>query len=402
VRILYITHSFPYPLTSGRLRHYFLVRELSQRHEITCLALADSNFQPEHAAALRPFTRRVEVITSRDGRGLGPKVWRRIRHCCGTKPSVMKGLRKRAIALLAAEPFDAVVSSMAGCWALEALDLPPLVADICDANRLYYRSRMQHSHWLRRMQLWLESRCLERLEQAVLEQADHALFISPRDRAEVLNGRTKPSSIVANGLDLAYWKRRTGPLGRDTIIFTGSMRYPPNVDAALLLIREVLPRVRRAVPRAKLLIVGHSPTRALLAAGRGEGVTVTGFVNDMRPYLEQATLFAAPLRFGAGLQNKLIEAMSMQLPVVTTSLAAAGLVTESGQRAPVQTADHPRQLAELVIQDLLARQTDRTPETSGRRFVQENFSWSRSAEIVEDVLHELVQVTQLRAGSSIR
>src|SRR5206468_215326 len=142
-----------------------------------------------------------------------------------------------------------------------------------------------------------------------------------------------------------------------------AMEYPPNTDAALYLIEEILPLVQRTVPAAQALIVGRDPPARLRSAGQRPGVTVTGFVDDVRPYLERATVFAAPLRFGAGIQNKVLEAMAMEVPVVASPLAADGLRTEDGAQPPLDVARTTEEFADRIARRLLEAQRDPAPDS---------------------------------------
>ena len=182
---------------------------------------------------------------------------------------------------------------------------------------------------------------MRRIEARIVRRAAHVMFASERDRLLIMGAATTPeASIVPNGVDLAFWRRTALTLGRDRIVFTGAMHYPPNVDAALVLANQVLPLVRRRLPEVSLDIVGRDPAPALLAIADRPGVRVTGYVPDVRPYLDGASVFAAPLRFGAGIQNKLLEALAMEVPVVASTLAIDGL--RVGREAPpAAVADDP-------------------------------------------------------------
>jgi glycosyltransferase involved in cell wall biosynthesis len=165
------------------------------------------------------------------------------------------------------------------------------------------------------------------------------------------------------------------------------MNYPPNTDAARYLITVILPLIKQTVPDVKVLIVGHSPTPDLIELGKQPGVTVTGFVDDMRPYLEQASIFVAPLRFGAGIQNKLLEALAMELPVIASPLAADGMRTEDGECAFVQTADTPQQYATLITTQL---RQDAASVSGAREFIKSHFIWKRSGEQLEQIFKNVV------------
>jgi glycosyltransferase involved in cell wall biosynthesis len=221
----------------------------------------------------------------------------------------------------------------------------------------------------------------------------HLLFASCRDREALIGQRDNHSTVVSNGVDLNFWKRSSRTRGTNTIVFTGVMNYSPNTDAALYLIDEILPLVRRSVPDAKLLIVGRNPPPHLIDAGQRPGVNVTGFVDDVRPYLERATVFAAPLRFGAGIQNKLLEAMAMEVPVVASPLAADGLRTVGGACPPIQVAEDRYQFAELIIRQLVDGHGNASPDANSRRFVELHFSWKESGKKLERVIRAVANGT---------
>jgi polysaccharide biosynthesis protein PslH len=392
MRILYITNGFPYPLTSGYLRHYFFIKELSRSHRITLLSIVNASFAPEHAAAMAPFTERIETFMARARRGS------RLRKTLDRLGSWMRGehavmqMRTAIIELLARERFDAVVFSGKPTYrAIAGLDLPPVVADLCDAASLRFRGELRYASPWKRPLLWMEDRQVRRSERGILSQADYAVFASARDRAALVGDAAAAGLVVPNGVDLAYWRRTSRTLGSDTLVLTGAMNYPPNTDAALLLAHDILPAVRRRVPGARALIVGHSPTPALLRAGRQPGVAVTGFVDDVRPFLEEATVFVAPLRFGAGIQNKLLEALAMEIPTIASPLAAAGLRTADGEAPPVRTADEVGQYVDEIVDQFEASRLDPAPHAAGRDYVRRHFSWAASAARLSAILDDVVR-----------
>jgi glycosyltransferase involved in cell wall biosynthesis len=235
------------------------------------------------------------------------------------------------------------------------------------------------------------------MESAVERRVDRMLFASPRDRDAVVRPNDPRAAIVPNGVDAEYWRRRTSERGRATVAFTGAMHYRPNADAALRLVREVLPLVRREVPGARLLLVGRDPAEELRAAARDPGVVVTGLVEDVRPFLEEATVFAAPLRYASGIQNKILEAMAMEIPVVASSAAAAGLCTDTGEAPPLEIADDPADVAAAIVR--LLKEEGRAPAAESRRFVERHFSWRTHARRVEAVLESAVAERAPRARS---
>src|SRR5690606_18735583 len=199
----------------------------------------------------------------------------------------------------------------------------------------------------------LRRRRFQAAERRLIAGADHLLFAAARDRGEALHGasHSPPATILPNGVDIEYW-HRTQPVLGDEIAFSGAMHYPPNDDAARLLVTTIMPRVWDVRPDVRLRIIGRDATGALLRAAAGESrVTVTGYVDDVRPHLERAAVYAAPLRFASGIQNKLLEALAMELPTVTSALGAAGL-RRDGVEPPLVVADDPDAVARAILASL--------------------------------------------------
>jgi glycosyltransferase involved in cell wall biosynthesis len=173
-------------------------------------------------------------------------------------------------------------------------------------------------------------------------------------------------------------------------VFVGHLGVFHNVDAAVHLANEILPRVRLARPEVELLIVGAQPTAAVRSLGRRPGVTVTGYVEDLNAVLNRATVFVAPLRFAAGVQNKVLEAMAAGRPVVTSPLVARGLGAEVGRH--LLAADDAVEFADQVLA-LLADETRQAAiGAAGRAFVAERYRW----ELVNGRVAEIAR--QLEAG----
>jgi len=383
VRILYVTDAFPFPLTSGYLRHFHFIRLLARTHSITLLSLVGGDFISAHADAMRGFTSHIETFPSAQrSRSRHRKAMSRLR--TGLDPRGGDGpvlrLARSARRLHDQAPFDLVL--LAGkrvapvLWALPAV---PVIADLCDAASVRLRDQARYATWLRRGFVWLESRQVAAIERRVLDRAEHVVFASARDRDALDPNARRICTIVPNGVDVGYWSRTEPVLGLDTIVFTGAMSYAPNEDAALRLVR-LLRRIRRDFPSATLLIVGRAPTARLVRAGAAPGVTVTGEVPDVRPFLERATVFAAPLRFGAGIQNKVLEALAMQVPVVASTGVALGLETATGEAAPLQQADSDDDCVAAIVAALRAGRSRPAPHAEGREFVHRWFSWEAAGE----------------------
>jgi glycosyltransferase involved in cell wall biosynthesis len=181
------------------------------------------------------------------------------------------------------------------------------------------------------------------------------------------------------------------------------MEEPPNADGALYLIREILPLVRKSVPDVKLFVVGRNPSATLVDAARPHpNVTVTGYVDDMRPYLEQASVYVAPLRFASGMQNKLLEAMAMEIPVVTTPIGAQGIQMEGAEDLPVCVAQGEIQFAQSVVALMNDKENRTQLAAAGRAYTETHFNWSRSAAQLEQLCMEAVAQASASSGKLSR
>lgn len=221
----------------------------------------------------------------------------------------------------------------------------------------------------------------------MLNKTPYQAFISSRDREAVL-GPDTPAEVIPNGLDLQYWKRRTPDREPRSLVFTGVMDYAPNDDAAIYLINEILPLIKPEIPDVKIYIAGRDPTPAVQELGaRHPEVIVTGFVDDMRDYLERATIFASPLRYASGMQNKLQEALAMEVPIVTTTVSAEGLQID-GKDAPLLVAAGAEQFAQKVIELLQDPDEQARLAAGGRQFAEDYFDWSHRTGQLEQMCQE--------------
>lgn len=388
MRILYVTSGFPYPLTSGYLRHYHLIGSLRDAgHEVALASLVGPMTTAGDIEAMRPRVDRL-VTHARVG-GLRGTAARGL-ELGGARPADDVRALMRSVARMPRGSVDvAVISGKRTAPLLRVLDDIPVVADLCDATSERLAGMASAATGLGRQRILLELLHVRRAERALVGRARHLLVASERDRdAMITNGAAVAEriSVLPNGVDASYWRRTTDMLGADRVVFTGVMSYEPNADAALTLVERVMPLVRRAVPHAQLDIVGRDPLPSLAqAARRARATVVTGYVDDVRPYLEAASVFAAPLRFGAGIQNKLLEAMAMAVPSVASTLAADGLAID-GDRPPVAVADDPTAFAEAIVARLARVRSDSAPDDVARAYVVERFSWQRSGERLDEIV----------------
>lgn len=232
-----------------------------------------------------------------------------------------------------------------------------------------------------------------RHEGALWREFDHVVISSDADKAAIMAlgpGDDRLLSVLPNGVDVDFFAPRQDPREPRTLIFSGKMSYHANVSAVTHLITDIMPVVWKSLPDTRLLIVGKDPPRSLqtLAARYGPLVTVTGTVDDVRPYLCRATAAVVPLVYGAGSQFKVLEAMACNTPVVATPRAVSALATESGR--DVLVAEDPVAFARLVVDLLKNPEAQRLIGEAGRRYVETHHRWEQIAAHLEGIYRDAV------------
>ncbi|MDZ7360017.1 MAG: glycosyltransferase [candidate division KSB1 bacterium] len=394
MRILYLAPSFQHPAMRGPTRCYHFIKEMAKRHQITLMALTNCEVAEAPLREMAGYTERVELFSSNGAAdslaaavaGRLPVIGKRLKRLLQHRAGVNK-MKKAFTSLAGKDAYDVVLFHGKSIFPVIAdWNDSRLVVDFCDATSMRYQSKMSYAGPAKRLLYALRYWQIKRIEQKLIAKTPQVAFVSWRDREAVL-GASNRGRVVPIGVDHQFWRRRSETAPRpNCLVFTGVMNYAPNEDAALYLLDKILPIVRRSIPNVEALIVGRDPTPALKAlANQFTGVTVTGFVDDVRTYLERAAVFVAPLRYGSGVQNKVLEAMAMEVPVITTSLAAAGLRVDGAGEPPVIVADGEEKFAAAIV-TLLGQKEERARlAIEGRRFVEKHFVWPRSAAKLEEM-----------------
>jgi sugar transferase (PEP-CTERM/EpsH1 system associated) len=231
-----------------------------------------------------------------------------------------------------------------------------------------------------------EGRLLRRVEARLARRADTSRLISTEE-AVLFNARLPAADraacqvrVLGNGIDTQFFdpalvapEPRLAALAGQPLIFTGQMDYPPNIAAVVRAATRIMPLIRRELPGATFHIVGRKPTAEVLALEGVNGCKVWGAVDDVRPWLRGADLALVPLEIARGVQNKVLEAMAMALPVVASADAATGIAAGNGRQIAI--AERDADLARSVINLLNDRPRARAKGLAARRFVEEAHNW---------------------------
>jgi len=390
-RVLVLSFRFPYPLTDGaRIRIYNICKILAQEHTVDLLSLNEGPIPADslhHVAGIFseiysfPFQsiwfklNTLKGILSRDSLQTYYFHFRKVQKWLDSN------LSRYDLIFCFHIRMSRYLRHMAGV---------PKVIDFIDATSINYREAQEWARGIWRFVLPIENRRALAYELRMLGTFDKAFITSAYDKAylERHAGRRLDNLIVIpNGVREDLFSRSLVDDEEDWIVFLGKMNYAPNVDAVVYFANEVFPLVRPRLPEAKFVIVGASPAKEVLKLARISGILVTGYVEDPYKYLEKAKVVVAPLRFSAGIQNKILEAMALRKAVVTTTKGARGIAGRDGEHFLV--ADEPEDMAEKILKLLASPYLRKEIGENARRLVETTYRWDI---IGEKLLAEIDEV----------
>lgn len=388
--ILIVAPRFPWPLEKGdKLRLFHFIRVLSERHNVHLFAICHQQPAPSHLATLNTFCKSITCHHIPEWRIPFNLLYGLF---AGHPLSVAyfterQGLRKLRSLFQQIKP-DVVLGQLART-ALYSRSLPgPRIIDIMDAFSRIAKQQSKHAPWWQRAFFKFEANRLKRFEHNIIHISEYQLFISQRDRDHIDPGHQWPAIVIPNGIDLEYFKKKPSAKAKADIVFIGNLGYFPNVQAARILIDQVMPEVWKTRPATRLLLAGARPD-ASLCRRLDNRITLMPNPEDIREAYSQGNIFVAALFQGAGLQNKILEAMAMELPVVTTPLVAAGMHPEA-MESLIICEDLP---AIVHAIDFLLDQPEECMQRAkrGREYVLKNHEWSHCVSILENSILKTIQ-----------
>ncbi|MDQ2968349.1 MAG: glycosyltransferase [Actinomycetota bacterium] len=387
MKLLYLTPRFPHPAAKGdQLAAFHRLAQLGRRHEISLVSFYEDEAELAHADELRGVCESIETVRLPQWRGVANVA---VRAPFSSEPLQILYYRSAAFARVVDElagrrKFDIVHGFMLRMAPYLQQVEAPRVLDALDSMELRMRRNVEVEKPPRRWLFREELRRVASFERAVARSVDAVLVASQHDKESFA---TEKAEVVPNGVDADAFAPDPAARRPGAIVFSGTMSYSPNVRAARWFADECFPLVREAVPDATFVIAGAAPTRELRELAGRPGIVVTGFVQSMPETLNRATVAVAPMQSGAGIQNKILEAMACGLPLVATTIGLGGIAAVSGRDLLV--ADSPREFADAVVSVLREPKRADVLGENARSRVLEDYTWERAAAAVERVYDRL-------------
>jgi len=379
MRILFVT---PYVPSRVRVRPFELIRALARlecRVHLVMLRPPEDRWAPD--TPLREACERVDEFPLSRAQtlvnaGLAFAGSSPLQKAYSRHPEARAHIR----ALAASGEYDVIhVEHLRGVTLVERVAGLPIVFDAVDSiSHLFAQTAAHAARWTQRLTARMDLRRTERFEALAPHAFARTLVTSPVDRDAFVRlagpGAASRIAVVPNGVDWNYFTAARAGVEPATLIFSGKMSYHANEAAARHLVTHVMPEVWRSQPDAKLIVAGRAPSKALRALGADPRVEVTGYVEDLRPLFARAAVAVSPLLYGAGIQNKVLEAMASGVPVVTSPRACASLAARPEHE--LLTGETAAAIARQVLRVCEDRDLAASLSAAGRAYVVREHDWT--------------------------
>ncbi len=386
MKIFVLLPRIPYPLEKGdKLRAFNQIKQLSKHNEIVLCALNDNSEVSEQDAfhALQPYCQSINFIKiTKPQIALGL-----VRAFCKGLPLQCgyffnRKASKRINALIAKHKPDMLFGQLLRVAEYIRHKNLPKTMDYQDIFSYGMKRRADIASPITRPIYNMEYHRLKRYEATIFDDFDVKTIISEPDRTLFPHEKRDEILLIPNGVDHDYFKPQECEKRYD-LVFTGNMSYPPNVNAVEYLAEEIMPVVWKTLPETKLYIAGATPDPKVKKAA-SDKIIVSGWLDDIRDAYAQSRVFIAPMRIGTGLQNKLLEAMSMRLPAITSPLANASLGAKPNEE--ILIGSNAKEMAQHIITLLTDSEKAEHIAQAGFDFTNRVYDWGKATAIMENAM----------------
>lgn len=397
MNILLLAPWLPWPAHDGaRIRMLETARFLSRRHTVFLIAPTYTDGERDLATKLESDGISVHAVPVPDG-----SLARLKRMCAGLvagKAPIQAFHRNHAIAQCISnltEQVDFQIVQIEFSFlshylrAIRGASRPRTILSMHNVESLRFERELQFSAWNARRLVVLADRYLfPRWEQRAVQSFDGVVAVSEAEATWIRRHAPRVNvKLVPNGVDVDFFRPHPATNLAQTVVFTGSMDYPPNIDAVLWFADAILPIARTRLPQLRFVVAGRRPPLEIRALAARPGILITGEVEDIRPYLAEAFAMVVPLRSGGGTRLKILQAMAMARPVISTTLGAEGLGVCAGEHLLI--ADEPERFADSIAALADSQSAQRIAE-AGRRFAVARYDWQQCLRGLEDLYHTVL------------
>lgn len=393
MNILFITPYTPSPI---RVRALYFLRSLTERgHHVTLLFLSENEIPSS----------KLTNLNSLESYGFELPKWKSLFNCLQALPTNLPlqsvyswndQLANKIQSILSNQKIDIVhVEHLRGVkYALKIKKNfnVPIVWDSVDSiSHLFRQTQNNHPRKYLRWLIKFELQRTEKFEKFLATQFEKVLVTSKKDQDEFLTlSPSSPVEVLTNGVDTDYFSPIPANQRLDNVILiSGKMSYHANVNMALFAIQEIMPLVWKKNPNIHLWVVGKDPPSTIQQYSANPRIQITGTVPEILPYLQKATISLAPLNYGAGVQNKVLEAMACGIPVIASPLAVSALNVLTGRE--VLVANNPQNYADYILNLISNPQMGYQIGNAGREYVEREHSWNLIGQKLENIYQESIQ-----------
>ena len=390
MNILMLTPYLPYPLVSGgQIRTYNLLKNLHKKHKITLFAYIRRDEERQYIAKLRPYCHSIRVFKRRPvwepGNIIGSQF--------SLNPLLVTMYRSRELQQaikeeLATGKYDVIHAETFYMMPNIPKTTLPIILVVQTIEHLGYKEfTKRFRHWILKPFLYWDVSKIKQWEEKYWKNATRLIAMSEEDKKYISRRIPEigPIDVVANGVDIPHFFEVQKQVTDEFIVlFVGTFKWLPNVEAVEYLVTRVWDRVKKEIPHAKLWIVGNSPTKHIQEfMDNDPSIVVKGRVADIRDAYKYANVLLAPVWSGKGTRYKILEAMATQTPIVATGLAVEGLGVVPGKHALV--ANTAKELADYAVLLSKDHKLARTLAKNGKELVEKNYDWTSISEKLDNI-----------------
>lgn len=385
MKILVLLSRVPYPLEKGdKLRAFNQIKHLSEKHEITLFAINDGPLHKEALRVLNKYCSEIKIVNLS-----GIQVfWNLFKSLFSGIPFQIgyfyfNKMQKEIDSYINKNKPDHIYCQLIRTTEyVKKYSNIPKTLDYMDVFSKGMERRKNTTPFYLRPIYMLEHKRLLKYEKSIFDYFENKTIISRQDRDLIPHPKRHEIAVIPNGVDLTYFH----PIEKEKefeLLFNGNMSYPPNIESAVFLVNEILPIVHKINPKVRLLISGAAPSEKVKALA-SKSVVVSGWVDDIRVSFARSKILIAPMQISIGLQNKLLEAMAMQIPCITSTMANNALGAEHDKN--ILVAETAEEYARHII--YLLDNSERSVDIAlqGFNFVNTNYSWKSTGDLLEGII----------------